>query len=299
MAGGPSWERVSRYDRLAVVLDVDQLTSTGTVKITLQAIDDRPFLFSPGHWVGIEEEVPGLGLRRSPYCVMSGPSADRGFAILIRVFPEGPLAHHLASLQSGDLVHFRGPAGRSMLPKDAATDLVLVATGVGVSPLHALCCDLLARRDGRDIRLYWGLRSPADICLVDDLNALADHHPNFSYQISLSQPPSGWPQLRGRVTESVPPLLDKLRGKFFVLSGNGAMVEEMEVALTSVGVDRTSIHSERFFNIRHRPDPATVNAIVARFSAADRQASNTNLDDLESIFRLQRDIHGRPTGHPH
>ncbi len=293
----PAWDSVSRHRRAEVVA-VDRLTTTGTVRITLAVSDDRPFAFSPGHWVGIEEEVPGRGTLRSPYCVFSPPGENRRFEILVRVFPEGPLAHHLASLRPGAPVRFRGPSGRSMLPKEPGTDLVLVATGVGISPLHSLCLDLLAHDDHRPIRLYWGLRLSDDICLVDELDRLAASHRNFTYRISLSEPPPRWSQLRGRVTESVPPLLKTLVGSRFVLSGNGAMVEEMEVALSSLGVDRTLIHGERFFNIRHRPDPATTEAIVARFVARDLRSEHINLADPAQMFPLHRDVHGRVVGPP-
>ena len=294
----PAWAKVSRYDRRAEIAAVDRLTGTGTVKITLAVRDDRPFVFSPGHWVGIEEEVPGLGLRHSPYCIFSPPGDERRFDILIRVFEEGPLARHLASLHPGDPIRFRGPSGRSMLPKEPDTDLVLMATGVGISPFHSLCRHLLAQGDRRRVQLYWGLRLTDDICLLEELDRMAARHRNFTYQISLSQPPPAWPQLRGRVTESVPPLLETLGRKRFLLSGNGAMIEEMELALSSLGVDRTLIHGERFFNVRHRPDQATMAAIVARFVAHDLRAALTNLDDLDSIFPLHRDVHGRVVGPP-
>src|SRR5947199_269342 len=78
------------------------------------------------------------------------------------------------------------------------------------------------------IRLYWGLRLVDDICLTDDLDRLAAALPDFRYAISLSQPSPDWSGLRGRLTESVPPLLETLGGKRFYLAGNGAMCEEME-----------------------------------------------------------------------
>ncbi len=287
-----TWEKVSRYDRRAEVVSVDRLTVTGTVRITLEVSDGRPFVFLPGYWIGIEEDLRGIGPRRSPYCIFSPPSGNRRFDILVRVFAEGPLAHHLASLRRGDTVRFRGPSGRSMLPREPETELVMLATGVGISPLHSLCCHLLAQGDHRRIHLYWGLRLVADICLGDELDRLVAQHGNFSYQISLSQPPPQWPQLRGRLTETVPARLEALGGRRFILSGNGAMIEEMEVALSCLGVDRTFIHGERFFNVRHRPDPATMEAILARFVAHDLRPALTSLEDLNLVFPLEGDVHG-------
>jgi NAD(P)H-flavin reductase len=272
-----TWSEVSRYDRRAEVLATEWLTGTGTVRISFRVIDDQPFDFAPGQWIALEDEVAGVGPRRSPYCIYSPPTADGHFELLIRVLPDGPLSGHLASLRPGYPINFRGPRGRAILPKPTDSELVMLATGVGIAPLYSLCRHLLSTGETRRMRLYWGLRLTADVCLLDELDELAAGMPNFSYHISLSEPPNDWPGLRGRVTESVPPLLERLRGLRFYLCGNGAMVEEMELALCSSGVDRTCIAEERFFNLKHHPDRATMEAIRARFVAEDLSSADTSL----------------------
>jgi NAD(P)H-flavin reductase len=272
-----TWGEVSRYDRRAEVVATELLTATGTARISFRTIDERPLTFSPGQWIALEDEVPGVGPRRSPYCIYSPPSDDGRFELLIRVLPDGPLSGHLASLEPGYPINFRGPRGRSIMPRAPETELVMLATGVGIAPLYSLCRHLMAQGESRPMHLYWGLRLTDDICLLDELNELVEGLPNFAYDITLSQPPDDWPYLRGRVTESVPPLLQRLRGKRFYLCGNGAMVEEMELALCSVGVDRTSISEERFFNLKHRADRAVMEAIRDRFVAEDLVSGDTRL----------------------
>ena len=296
-SGDRMWEQESRFGRRAEVIDVERLTETGTVHIRARVTDSRPFEFKPGQFLAIQQDLPGVGPQHSPYCMFVPVRSDRSFEMLIRVFPEGPLSHYLASVPPGTELHFRGPSGRSMLPKDDDYDseLVLLATGVGISPFHALLLDLLRRGDRRRIRLYWGLRLVEDICLTDELDALARAHPNFTYAISLSQPSDDWTGLRGRVTESVPPLLETLGGKRFYLSGNGAMAEEMEIALSDMGVDRTLIHQERFFNARYRADRAVVDAIVGRFVATDLESPYAN-QQAPLLFAIERDVHGRKVG---
>jgi ferredoxin-NADP reductase len=288
------WERESRFGRRAEVVAVDRLTPTGTVRIRGRVTDDKPFEFKPGMFIAIQEDVPGVGPQHSPYCMFQPPSG-RDFEMLIRVFPEGPLSHFLASMRPGTPLHFRGPSGRSMLPKDHNDELVMLATGVGISPFHSVVRHLLGSGDRRRIRLYWGLRLVEDICLTDELDELARAHPNFSYAITLSQPPPEWTGLRGRLTESVPPLLETLGGKRYYLSGNGAMAEEMEIALSGMGVDRSLIHQERFFNARHRAEQATVDAILARFVARDLFSPHLEAQ-APLLFAIERDVHGRKIG---
>ncbi len=291
------WQQESRFPRRAEIVSVDRLTPTGTVRIRARVTDDRPLDFLPGQFLAVQEDIPGVGRQHSPYCMFQPAAADRFFEMLIRVFPEGPLSRYLAAAPPGTELAFRGPSGRSMLPKDddAGDEFVLLATGVGISPFHALVSDLLGRGDGRRIRLFWGLRLAEDICLTDELDALAGAHPNFTYAISLSQPPEGWTGLRGRLTVSVPPLLETLGGKRFFLAGNGAMAEEMEIALSDMGVDRTLIHEERFFNARHHAEVAVVEAIVARFVATDIASPHAE-QQAPLLFAVERDIHGRTYG---
>jgi propane monooxygenase reductase component len=272
-----TWKKVARYGRRAEIVATERLTETGTVRISFRVADEQPFAFSPGQWIGLEEEVPGVGPRRSSYCIFSPPTDDGRFDLLLRVLPDGPLSQHLVTLDQGYQVRFRGPLGRSMIPRPSDTDLVLLATGVGIAPLYSLLGHLRSSGEQRPVRFFWGLRLTEDICLRNELAQLTEGLVDFRYQISLSQPPDDWPQLRGRVTESVPPLIDRLGGKRFYLSGNGAMIEEMELALCALGVDRTSISEERFFNANHHADRATMDAIMARFVADDVVAPDVNL----------------------
>jgi len=295
-SGDRMWEEESRFSRRAEVVSVERLTVTGTVHIRGRVTDDRPFDFKPGQFLAVQADVPGVGIEHSPYCMFVPAAPDRTFEMLIRVFPEGPLSHFLASMEPGAPLAFRGPSGRSMLPKDDDdSELVLLATGVGISPFHALLLDVLRSGDPRRIRLFWGLRLAEDICMTDELDALARRHRNFSYAVSLSQPPDAWTGLRGRLTESVPPLLETLGGKRYYLSGNGAMAEEMEMALSDMGIDRTLIHQERFFNARHHAEPATVDAIVDRFVAHDIFSPHAE-QQAPHLFAIERDIHGRTYG---
>ncbi|MGH9277714.1 MAG: ferredoxin--NADP reductase [Acidimicrobiales bacterium] len=261
--------RVDRYDRRAVVTGYEVLTSTRTVRITFLVIDDQLFNFEPGQFIGIQADIPSVGVRRSPYCIVSPPNPDRTFQLLIRLVPEGPLSYYLGSRNVGDVIAFRGPSGRLMAPKDGEEDLILLATGVGVGPFLSLVDHLGGRGFNRPVRLLWGLRQTDDICLVDELDDLKRRYPWFGYDISLSQPPRGWTGLRGRITETVPPQLSSLSNKRYYLVGNGAMIEEMATVLSDLGVDRRYIYEEVYFNVRYKADPAVLATIRNRFGPTD------------------------------
>lgn len=268
------WFTKPRYRRRARVTAVTPLTTTGTVRVAFEVIDDTPFDYLPGQFVGIEHLFEGSGYRRSPYCILSSPTGERAFELLVRVVAAGPLSVYLGQARVGDEVAFRGPTGRSMVPRpDDDQALELFATGTGVSPFHSLARYLAAQGSTLPLRLWWGLRSEDDVCLTDELDRLAAASPNFRYAISLSRPSPEWTGLRGRITESAPPGLETLGDRHFYLVGNGAMLAEMALALSDVGVNEKFIYREPYFDASHDPDPATVAAIRERFVAADVRSS--------------------------
>jgi ferredoxin-NADP reductase len=284
-------QRTDRYDRRAKVTGHELLTSTGTVEISFEVVDDQPFSFYPGYFVGIRADVAHVGMCRSPYCIVSAPNGDRTFRLIIRLVPEGPLSYYLGSRRVGDVIDFRGPAGRSMIPKEVSTQLVFLATGVGIGPFFSLSEHLLDEGWNRPIRLYWGLRLADDICLVDRLDRLVEGHRDFRYHISLSRPPRHWRSLQGRITESVPPLLTTLGGKHFYLVGNGAMIAQMSTVLSDLGVDERLIYEEVYFNSRYRPDPESLADIRGRFVASDLFSPYKHQQD--ELFGLERPLRTR------
>ncbi|HET7489235.1 MAG TPA: FAD-dependent oxidoreductase [Acidimicrobiales bacterium] len=287
------WSQTRRYNRPAVVEWVRPLTSTGTVHIGLRTDDGEPFEFVPGQFIGVEHHVEGIGYARSPYCIFSPPTDDGRFELLVRVVRNGPVSRYLGSCVPGERIDFRAPTGHSMIPKDDDRHLVLMATGVGVSPFHSLARVLLEGGWERDITLYWGLRLADDICLVEEFAELAARHPNFSWHVTLSQPPAGWTGLRGRITESVPPLLTTLGGTRYELCGNGAMCEDMAAALSDQGVADDYVYVEHFFNKRHVPSRAVLDEISARFVASDLFSPLAHQGALPSLFHLDSPLGGR------
>ena len=292
------WSPKSRYHRRAEVEWIRPLTPTGTVRIGFKVVDDQPFQYDPGQFVGIELGVEGLGYARSPYCILSEPNDHNRFELVVRVVRNGPVSRYLGSCEVGEEIAFRGPTGRSMIPKDDERDLVLLATGVGIGPLHSLAAHLLARGFARPITFFWGLRLAEDICLTEELDELARRHPNFSYRITLSQPSPGWSGLRGRITESVPPLLSHLGGTRYYLCGNGAMTEEMATALSDLGAAEEFIHQEHYFNQKHVPDPFVLAAIRSRFVASDLFSPLAHQQAHSSLFHLDSPVGGRGNADP-
>jgi ferredoxin-NADP reductase len=96
-------------------------------------------------------------------------------------------------LRPGDELQVEGPFGEFVLDEHSERDIVMIATGTGMSPIKSMLVHLLDKRSRRRVRLFFGLRYPADLFYTDLLRGLKAHYPEFEYQIILSQPdPLHW-----------------------------------------------------------------------------------------------------------
>ena len=132
-----------------------------------------------------------------------------------------------------------------MLPEAPA--LVLIAAGVGVTPLVSMLETLADRGDRRPLQLWRGNRSADGIPCHDEIASLV---PRLDLEVThvLSKPDPDWTGERGHVDVAfvrsrVPGLP---HGTVFCLCGPDAMMDDLERALAAAGVARDDIRSERF-----------------------------------------------------
>jgi ferredoxin-NADP reductase len=241
--------------------------------IALEATDHAPADFDPGHVLGLGLRQDGHTLMRHAYTVSRGEPRARRFEHLYRIVSGGRMSPRLAQLAVGDEVFFHGPFHTPIQHEiqPDAEQIVLISTGAGVGPVFGYAGKTLAEGEFRPITLYAGFREDSDTCLTNELNALANSHENFSWHFSLTQPSDRWRGLKGRVTESVPSLLDsqKLSSYHFHLVGNGEMVNLVEAALHRAGVSERRVSTETYFNHYNEPAENDVEDLAMRFKGGE------------------------------
>lgn len=230
--------------------------------LSFELRDELPFPYEPGH-VGVLRS----GGQRHPYTLSRVEADRRGLGIVYRVIAGGRLTPLLESLVPGARLEFSGlhhvPVMHGIAPEARA--VVLCSTGSGIGPLWGFAEQALDQGFDRPISLFAGYRQAEDICLAPELDALQAGHPGFRWRPTLTQPPADWQGLRGRLSESAPPLIEDARACHFHLVGNGAMLAEMQAALEAVGVPEAQVTTEVFFNFNAPADPEAVRAIAGRF----------------------------------
>lgn len=188
------------------------------------------------------------------FSIASAPQIKDNFDLCVDVAPQGPGSKFIENLKAGDKVTCRGPWGRFLLSPDSMSEIIFVATGVGITPLKSMLEDIYNREktlgDGKKIKkieLYFGVRHQEDIFYFDVFEKLAKAWPKFKFFPTLSRPNTAWEGLTGRVT-------DHLKAKKFdggaaeaYLCGSGDMITDVKNVLLGHGVAENRIHFEKFF----------------------------------------------------
>uniref|UniRef100_A0A673MNM0 Cytochrome b5 reductase 4 n=2 Tax=Sinocyclocheilus rhinocerous TaxID=307959 RepID=A0A673MNM0_9TELE len=133
----------------------------------------------------------------------SQSSAEMGsdLNLMIKIYPDGLLTSHLASLPIGSSLSVGGPEGSfSMRILHDVTHLYMLAAGTGFTPMARLI--RLALQDLASIRktkLMFFNRQERDILWCSQLDELCTKEERFEVEYVLSEPTDSWKGRRGRI----------------------------------------------------------------------------------------------------
>ncbi|GAA0318083.1 2Fe-2S iron-sulfur cluster-binding protein [Sphingomonas oligophenolica] len=114
------------------------------------------------------------------------PPADR------HDLPPGLVSGHFHDhVVPGSIVQLRAPAGSFVLDGEPGVPAVLIAGGVGITPLFAMAREALAKQPDREIHLFYGVRDSRELVFEAAIDAMRAQHPNFHVTIVLSNPAPG------------------------------------------------------------------------------------------------------------
>ncbi len=216
-------------------------------RFTLQK--DESLLFVAGQYMILRVEE-----YRRLYSVLSTPAESGYFDLLVQIVPNGIGSTYLINLNIGDSAFFQGPAGIFTI-KDEKPYKVFLATGTGIAPIMSMIRTLLASGWKEDIHLFWGLRAKSDLYLVDEVKKLIATHSNFHVMIGLSQEADETIFTdslfrKGRINIYVHAHMNKDKERIpestFYICGAQPVVEALRTFLTDNGIEKASIHFEKF-----------------------------------------------------
>jgi ferredoxin-NADP reductase len=192
----------------------------------------------PGQFFRWRFLTRGLWWAANPYSLSAPPVPDW---LRITVKISGDHSAALLGLRPGTRVLAEGPYGAFTAARRRQRKVLLLAGGVGITPLRALF-QALPGYPG-DVTLIYRANTAADIVLRDELDWIAAQRgARVHYLIGPPRSDSHDPLAPKRLIRLVP----DLRNHDVYLCGPPAMMAAAEDSLRSAGVPRRHIHIESF-----------------------------------------------------
>jgi ferredoxin-NADP reductase len=184
-----------------------------------------------------------------PYTLSSAWQDSGHLTIIVKAL--GDYTDTLAErVRVGDTLTALEPTGEFTPGTDAHAQrhLVLVAGGVGITPLISIAETVLRAEPASRVTLLTGNRSEEEIVFRARLDALAiEFQPRLVVRHALDVAPPGWNGLHGALDGArVVGALDLGAADAFYVCGPEPMMQSVCAALESAGVPRDRIHTERF-----------------------------------------------------
>lgn len=224
----------------ATVLERREL-SLDVLLLRFRVVESQRLQWRPGQYIEITPER--LAEVRIPYSIASAPERERPNEFELIVSTVGG-RDVLAALTPGSVVHLSEPRG-SFCFRDAGAPSLLVGIGTGLAPLRAMLQAGLASVTPKPMTLLIGARTEEHLLFRDEFRELAQRHPEFRFEPTLSRPSAAWRGRVGRVQEHLGSVLEALPGAAVYLCGSVPMVAECVAKLVGpLGVDRARVHSE-------------------------------------------------------
>lgn len=236
---------------------VTETPSVKTFRLLPSSSDDViPFTFLPGQFLNVAFWIGGARMNRS-YSMSSSPTQRDHIDLIIRREPRGAVSRHINDLlKVGDQIEAGGPVGRFTFTGTEADSIVLIAGGVGITPMMSITRYLTERSWGGDIFFIYACRTPIDFIFAKEVAEIQRVNPNLRVAVTVSRPEgTDWKGPRGHLTkELLTQTVPDVASRRIHLCGPPSMMDSTKAILSELGVSPDQVKTELFGATK--PNPA-------------------------------------------
>lgn len=241
----PIKQYVARVTRL-------DLLSSDVMRLDLQLDGGASLPFHAGQYINV---ILSDGARRS-FSFASAPHAGSDIELHVRRVEGGRFTPSVFStLRVGDSLRIEGPLGAFTLREDSNKPIIFVAGSTGFAPVKSMLEHAFHSGLKRQIVLYWGVRSQADLYLGELAEQWAREHANFRFVPVLSAQQAGeaWSGRTGLVHEAILADYPDLSAHQVYACGSVQMVQVAQPAFAKRGLSSDDCFSDAFHLAPQRP----------------------------------------------
>ncbi len=186
------------------------------------------------------------GKRRS-FSLANAPHDDEMLELHVKNVAGGNFSRHVfTDMKEKDILRFEGPHGTFCLDESSEKPIVFVASGTGFAPIKSIVEHAFHIGIERQMTLYWGVNTLADLYMIDLPEKWAETHENFSFVPVLSSPlpEDNWSGRTGFVHHAVMEDFSDLSGHQVYACGSPVVVQAAHKDFTS----QRGLPEDQFFS---------------------------------------------------
>jgi ferredoxin-NADP reductase/DMSO/TMAO reductase YedYZ heme-binding membrane subunit len=209
-----------------------------------------PFEHAAGQYINLKLTIDGKRVNRS-YTIASSPTRNAYCEISVKRAANGYGSKHLhETWQEGQLVQVSAPAGKFFFAGHEADKIVLIAGGIGITPMMSVVRSLTDRGWAGQMYLVFSVRKKADVVFAHEIMDLEDRHENLHVLITLTnETDTAWTGARGQITkELLADFVPDFKRGPVMLCGPDPMMTAMRSLLVGMGIPDSEIHQEAFIS---------------------------------------------------
>lgn len=217
-------------------------TDTPDIKtFRVEAVDGgKCFEHKPGQCAMLS--IPGVG--EAMFSITSSPTLKEYQEFSIKKC--GCVTDWLHQMDIGQQITIRGPYGRPFPVDDEllGKDLLFIAGGVGLAPLHSVINYVLDnRKNYGKVDIVYGSRSKDDLLDLPEIqSSWMNPDSDMNVYLTIDRPQDGWDGHVGFVPTYVKEL-DFTADKTVLVCGPPIMIKFVLQALTELGFEKTQIYT--------------------------------------------------------
>jgi ferredoxin-NADP reductase len=207
---------------------------------------DLPFL--PGQWVDLIIDT-GPSVEVGGYSITSTPLQHGSIELAVKRLAHGAAAAYLHDrARVGEVVEIHGGSGGFHYEPEWQGPLVLVAGGIGITPLISILRYVDQSRLANPVMLIYSASSPSELLFQEEIKATAARNPAIRYAFTVTHPgEEHWEGPVGRIS------LDILRenapeqDSLYYLCGPPSFQDDMATLVGGLEVKESLIRAERWW----------------------------------------------------
>ncbi|MBU8975871.1 ferredoxin reductase family protein [Lysobacter sp. MMG2] len=201
--------------------------------------------FQPGQFGWLTLWGSPFKITGHPFSFSSSAQADDG-RVEMSIRRLGDFTDAVQSVAPGQRVYLDGPYG-SFTVRDSTAVKVMIAGGIGITPMMSIIRTLADRGDKRRLILIYGNKDWDSVSFREELEALQERTQLTVVHV-LSRPHVGWTGESGYIDAALfkRHLPEGYADHEYFICGPGIMMDAIEAALGEMDVPLSRYHSERY-----------------------------------------------------